>query len=169
MDISIIFLLRRYIKIFVPFFLCNAIYLFVYYLTGNRYGIKLSLEYLSGIRLINPQSWYIIVIALFYFVFFLTFRYIRKTAVSFLLLGIFQIAFPTYCMVKGPGVYWFQGEWWFNSSSLFFIGVLMAQFEKSDPGLRPQMVLSPAAGGGPYLPLLFPKSVRSLIRSNHCC
>lgn len=124
------FFLRRYIKIFVPFFLCNAIYLFVYYLTGNRYGIKLSLEYLSGIRLINPQSWYIIVIALFYFVFFLTFRYIRKTAVSFLLLGIFQIAFPTYCMVKGPGVYWFQGEWWFNSSSLFFIGVLIAQFEK---------------------------------------
>ena len=88
--------------------------------------------------------------------FFLTFRYIRKTAVSFLLLGIFQIAFPTYCMVKGPGVYWFQGEWWFNSSSLFFIGVLMAQFEKQILP-RPQMVLSPAAGGGPYLPLLFPQ------------
>lgn len=124
------FFLRRYIKIFVPFFICNALYLFVYYLTGDRYGLKLSLEYLSGIQLINPQSWYIIVIALFYFVFFLSFRFIRKKGISFLLLGIFQIVFPTYCMAKGPGIYWFQGEWWFNSSSLFFIGILMAQFEK---------------------------------------
>lgn len=124
------FFLRRYIKIFVPFFICNALYLFVYYLTGDRYGLKLSLEYLSGIQLINPQSWYIIVIALFYFVFFLSFRFIRKKGISFLLLGIFQIVFPTYCMAKGPSIYWFQGEWWFNSSSLFFIGILMAQFEK---------------------------------------
>lgn len=158
------FFFRRYIKIFVPFFLCNALYLFVYFLTGKRYGIKLSLEYLSGIRLINPQSWYIIVIALFYFVFFLAFRCIRKPAVSFLLLGIFQIAFPTYCMVKGPGVYWFQGEWWFNSSSLFFIGVLTAQFEKQIMAFARKWYYPLLLGAAVTFLYFFPKSVQVLDR-----
>ncbi len=96
------FFLRRYIKIFVPFFICNALYLFVYYLTGDRYGLKLSLEYLSGIQLINPQSWYIIVIALFYFVFFLSFRFIRKKeSVSFY--WVFsRLCFPPIVWQKAP-------------------------------------------------------------------
>ena len=158
------FFLRRYIKIFVPFFICNILYLFVYYLTGDRFGLKLSLEYVSGIQLINPQSWYIIVIALFYFVFFVTFRVIRDRIISFFLLGVFQIAFPTYCMVKGPGIYWLQGEWWFNSSSLFFIGILIAQFEKpimkyTRKWYYPLLLVS--AGAFLYF---FPKSVQVLDR-----
>lgn len=124
------FFLRRYTKIFVPFFLCNIIYLTAYTILGKRYGLKLSLEYLLGLRLINSQAWYIIVIALFYLIFFIAFRVVKIRWLGLLIMTAFQIIFPTYCMMKGPGIYWFQGEWWFSSSSLFLIGLLMARFEK---------------------------------------
>lgn len=152
------FFLRRYSKIFIPFFCCNILYLAVYYAMGERYGLPLSLEYLLGIRLINPHAWYVIVIALFYLVFYLCFHLPDKAAL--ILLALFQLAFPTYCMVKGPGVYWFQGEWWFHSSSLFFIGVLMARYEKQIMAFSRKRYYALLLLSAFLFSLLYPASVR---------
>ena len=72
------FFRRRYLHIFLPFFLCNLLYLAVYYAAGDRFSPSLFLQYLLGIRLINPQSWYILVIALFYLVFYLCFHLVHN-------------------------------------------------------------------------------------------
>ncbi len=154
------YFVRRYSKIFVPFYLCNMIYLAVYFFTGERFGLGLSLKYLLGIRLINPQSWYIIVIALFYLVFFLCFHLIRKPSVSLLVLAAFQIAFPTYCMVRGPGIALFQGDWWFNSSSLFLVGVILARYEDRIMAISRKSYLFWLGLSALLFLFLFPASIR---------
>ncbi len=153
------YFLRRYSKIFVPFYLCNIIYLAVYFFTGERFGLKDSFEYLLGVRLINPQSWYIIVIALFYLVFFLCFHLIRKPSVSLAGLLIFQLAFPTYCMVRGPGIELFQGDWWFNSSSLFLVGVILARYEERIMAISRKSYLSLLTLSTLLFFFLFPASI----------
>lgn len=154
------YFIRRYSKILVPFYLCNVIYLIVYLISGQRYNLKQALYYLTGIQLINTQSWYIIVIALFYLVFYICFRFVRKPSLGLWLLAIFQIAFPTYCMAKGPGIYWFQGEWWFNSSSLFLIGVLTARYEKPIMNFSRKYYYPLLALSAFLFSLLYPHSIR---------
>ena len=123
------FFRRRYLHIFLPFFLCNLLYLAVYYAAGDRFSPSLFLQYLLGIRLINPQSWYILVIALFYLVFYLCFHLVHNRIGSLFLLLLFQLFYPSFCIIIGKQSNWLQGEWWFNTTFLFLIGVLTSQFE----------------------------------------
>jgi len=71
--------------------------------------------------------WYIVEIALFYTLFFVLFRFVKKEWLATLLMGIAIAAFTVGSLLLGHGMFWFQGEWWFNTSFVFFLGILFAR------------------------------------------
>lgn len=120
---------RRYTRLLIPFFLCNLIYLGVNLLFGTSYTPVRFFKCLIGLELVNTHAWFILTLALFYLVFFLIFRYVKDRSLQYVLLLLFQLSYAAYCMQKGTGWELFEGPWWFNSSILFLIGVLLAGFE----------------------------------------
>lgn len=125
------FFRKRLPVILIPFYLVIVIFLAFYFFVGDDLGGATEwISYLLGWKLINSHMWYIVEIFILYIVFFLLFRFISKRGVALALMGIFVAALTIGSLLLGHGEYWFQGEWWFNTSFLFFIGMLIAQYEE---------------------------------------
>lgn len=125
------FFRKRYCKLFVPFILCNMIYLGVNMHFGVSYSKIRLFKCLFGLELVNTHAWFILTISLFYFAFYLIFRLCPKKPLQYFLLFCFQLSYSVFCLQRGAGLQLFEGPWWFNSSSLFFIGSLLAGYEAS--------------------------------------
>lgn len=123
------FFRRRYSKLLLPFFLCNFLYLIVNILSGISYTPVRFLKCLIGLELVNTHAWFLLTIALFYLAFFFIFRFVKTNFLPYILLLLFQVCYAAFCMQKGNGLQLFEGPWWFNSSILFFAGVLFGGFE----------------------------------------
>lgn len=123
------FFRRRYSKLLLPFFLCNLIYLCVNMLSGISYSPVRLIRCLVGLELVNTHAWFILTIALYYLAFFLIFRFVKKRPAQYALFLFFQTGYVFFCMQKGNGLQLFEGAWWFNSSLLFFLGILLADYE----------------------------------------
>lgn len=121
---------RRYSKLLLPFFVCNLIYLCINMISGTVYSPTQWIKLLVGLELVNSHAWFILTIALFDLAFYLIFRFGKNRTLQLFILFCFQVGYAAFCMQKGAGLQLFEGSWWFNSSSLFFIGVVMACFEK---------------------------------------
>lgn len=124
------FFRKRYIKLLLPFFLCNMIYLGVNMAFGTVYSPVRLFKCLVGLELVNTHAWFILTIMLFYLAFYLIFRFCQNRRLQCVLLFCFQLLYSAYCMQKGAGMQLFEGPWWFNSSSPFLIGVLTGCFEE---------------------------------------
>lgn len=120
------FFRRRYTKLFIPFITCNLIFLCVNLALGTSYTPWRFLKCLVGLELVNTHAWFVLTIALFYLAFYLIFRFVKRVVWGYVLLFIFQLSYSAFCMHQGSGFQLFEGPWWFNSSILFFIGVLLA-------------------------------------------
>lgn len=125
------FFRRRYTKLLLPFFLCNLIYLGTNLLLGTSYSKVRFFKCLTGLELVNTHAWFILTVALFCLAFYLIFRFFKNSGLQYFLLFCFQVCYAAFCMTKGAGLQLFEGPWWFNSSCLFFIGVLMAEYESA--------------------------------------
>ena len=82
--------------------------------------------YLSGLKLSNPNAWYVIVMPFFYLCFFLAFRYIKNEKMAFVTVAVFTFAYQLLGMAINHNDWWMRGEWWYNSIHLFPIGILVA-------------------------------------------
>lgn len=125
------FFRKRMPSVLVPFYLCNAIFIFAAVISGQKITAGKLLGWASGFLLLNTQMWYIVEIVLFYIVFFLVFRFAKTEKAALFGIGIFLVFFTIGSLLLGHGDYWFQGEWWFNSSLLFYVGILFARYEKN--------------------------------------
>ena len=82
--------------------------------------------------------WYIVEIAILYLAFYIIYRLIKNRTAATVVMGIFVIAMMAGSLVLCHGKDmsasgWFQGEWWYNSSFLFVIGIIVS---KHSEGLR---------------------------------
>ncbi|MGN0368365.1 MAG: acyltransferase family protein [Wujia sp.] len=123
------FFRKRLPGILIPFYVCVIIFVVAALLTNMEMTIPDLLGYLSGFILINTHMWYIVEIALFYTVFYLLFRFIKDDRKALLAMGIFLVVFTICSLALGHGIYWFQGEWWYNTSLVFLVGMLFAKYE----------------------------------------
>ncbi len=124
------FFKKRLPAILVPFFVISLVFMGTEALLGERFGAVDVLLNLSGIIPINSHMWYIIEILLFYVAFGLIFRFIKKDWPAISVMGVFVAAVTVISLLLGHGAFWFQGEWWYNTSFLFVIGILVAKLEK---------------------------------------
>lgn len=125
------FFRKRFPTILVPFYVCNIIFIAAALATGYKVSAIQLLAFLSGFILLNTTMWYVVEIAIFYAAFYIIFHFIKKEAFALSAMGLFIIAFIVLSVFMDHGIFWLQGEWWFNASFLFFIGMIFAEFEEN--------------------------------------
>ena len=123
------FFKKRFPTILIPFYLCTFIFLIVDVCMGKRYSIGEWAGYLTGWILRNTHMWYIVEIAFIYLAFYVCIRFIKNRKVATVCIFAFLAALTAGSLLLCHGEYWFQGEWWYNSTLLFFFGILIAQKE----------------------------------------
>ena len=126
------FIKKRFVTILVPFYICNFIYVTAACISGARFEGKEIFYVLSGWTLINTHMWYIVEIAILYIVFYLLYRFIKNHTVATVLMTAFVLGMMWFSLRLAHGAdyscsYWFQGEWWYNSSLLFVVGIIVAK------------------------------------------
>lgn len=132
------FLLHRLPAVIIPFFMANLAYIiFTCISRGRIIETNKMLRYFFGIYLINGNGWYIIEILVLYLAFYILFRFIKKKDVSLFLLIAFSFLLIMWTKnrghedpLKGVTSNWFMGEWWYNSTVVFVMGLLFARFKE---------------------------------------
>lgn len=128
------FLIHRLPVILVPFFIANTVYLLVrVFYTGIPTSPLDAVKCITGIVLLNGNGWYMVEIFYFYLVFYLAFRFIKNKDVSLIILTVFSIAVIYFGLKSGRdtseiGGHWFKGEWWYNSTIVFVMGIWFARY-----------------------------------------
>lgn len=130
------FLKKRLVTILVPFYMCILVFVAAACICGEKFTLLQLLGVLSGWALINGHMWYIVEIAILYLAFFLIFRLIKNRSAATVVMGIFVLAMMAGSLMLCHGVDmsasgWFQGEWWYNSSFLFVIGIIFSKHSES--------------------------------------
>lgn len=124
------FIRKRIVPIVVLSYAVSFIYLGVRFAIGEKIkGAKL-LWYVTGLKLCNPYSWYVIVIPFFYLCFYFAFRYIKNEKVAVLAVLLFTIAYQILGASIDHNDWWMRGEWWYNSVHLFVVGIFFARHEE---------------------------------------
>ncbi len=127
---------KRFPSVLIPFWTVNLlIVLFSRFLYGTRYTAAGFLSGVFGLTLVNGNGWFFVEITLFYLLFYLLFRWIRHRDAALLLLcavvtGVILCSFRLGHDAPGAVRHWFRGEWWYNSTSVFLLGLLAARFRE---------------------------------------
>ena len=130
------FIKKRVLTVLVPFFICNYIYMISGQISGIRYSTKEIVAAFFGVLLLNSQTWFAVEIMIIYIIFYIIFKYIKNSQKAICVMGICILLLMTYSFFNGrdfitrSGGLWFHGEWWYNTTLLFFIGMLYQKFEK---------------------------------------
>ncbi len=124
------FLRNRLSTVLIPFYVCTVVFLGVNLMTGVHYEAIDFILTLVGWNLVNSHMWFIVEITLFYIFFYLAFKFIKKEWIA---IGVIVIAITTiviWSLYRLHGDHWFQGEWWYNTSFVFVIGILVAKYQE---------------------------------------
>lgn len=123
------FIQKRVVRIIIPFYVVNTFFV----VTTNMMGYIEKSEMplcIMGIFMANDHMWYLIEILLLYLLFYFNFKKSSEEE-AFLKMFVEIVALIAISLLMGHGPFWFQGEWWYNSTLLFFIGMLISRFEKT--------------------------------------
>ncbi|MCR5655294.1 MAG: acyltransferase family protein [Lachnospiraceae bacterium] len=126
------FLKKRLPTVLVPFYSAILIFVLTEIVTDGIGRPKDIILWLTGLKLINSQMWYMIEIILLYLLFFVLFRLIKNRSLALFALFMCCVAMVAGSLLLGHGENWFQGEWWYNTTLLFPFGVW---FSKHKEGL----------------------------------
>ena len=147
---------RRFLPILVAYVVMNLIYALWHVIIKTHMEPSEWVCRILGICLMNDQSWFAVVILIMYASFYFAFKRIGNRFWSFafilcvtlLQLGLFLFlrhfawwsgpkgwwlkpgAFQSCAWWQRPCALWFSGEWWVNSTIMFFVGMLVAAKEK---------------------------------------
>jgi len=146
---------KRLLTVLIPFYTMTLAFAIYDIAVGMHMSACQWVLSTLGLVLINSHAWYIVVITLLYVAFYFSFTRLKSERKAFVAMGLFILAqmvlgilwghlawwagepfwwqtpdgFSTASWWMMPCALWFQGEWWINSTILFFIGMLFARFE----------------------------------------
>lgn len=131
------FLKKRLTTVLVPFFTCNSLFVASICIEGAKLKPIEALTLLSGWYLLNSHMWYIVEIAILYLAFYIIYRLIKNRTAATAVMTLAVIGMITGSLLLNHGEdyscqYWFMGEWWYNASFLFVVGIV---FSKHAEGL----------------------------------
>lgn len=128
------FLRKRVCSVIVPFFICNYAYVLTTLIMGENYSVKELICAFFGLLLLNGHLWFAVEIMILYLAFYLLFRFVKSERLVYISMGGFIIVMMTISFLLGHGesrhgiTNWFYGEWWYNTTILFLLGMLAARF-----------------------------------------
>ena len=126
------FLKKRFVTILIPFYLCIIVFTVAAAICGTQFNPIQLLCVLSGWSLINANMWYIVEIVILYIAFYVIYKLIKNRTAATVVMTIFVAAMITgsFLLAHGKDMscsFWFQGEWWYNSTLLFVIGIIFSK------------------------------------------
>lgn len=126
------FLKKRFVTILIPFYMCIIVFTVAACICGTKFNPVQLLCVLSGWSLINANMWYIVEIVILYIAFYVIYKLIKNRTAATVVMTIFVVAMITgsFLLAHGDDMsssYWFQGEWWYNSTLLFVIGIIFSR------------------------------------------
>ena len=128
------FLKKRLPAVVVPFYVCNLLFILVNIVMGRQVKPLELFLYISGIVMWNDQMWFIVELAVLYIIFYCSFKKrksdssgLKKMAVCIMLMNIASLLLGHDGLPETKGL-WFFGEWWYNTTWLFFIGMTAAVY-----------------------------------------
>lgn len=134
------FLRKRLPAVIVPFYVCNLLFIIASLAAGARPKVWEMLLYLSGIVMVNDQMWFIVELAVLYVVFYFCFRKRKagelplwKIAVVLVVMTVVSLLLGHDGLPDSQGL-WFFGEWWYNTTWTFFVGMLAAKYKDTVVG-----------------------------------
>lgn len=130
------FLKKRLVTILIPFYMCIAVFTTASCICGAKYTVTELLAILSGWSLINAHMWYIVEIAILYLAFYIIFKLIKNRTAATVAMSIFVLVMMTGSLLLCHGKnmasdFWFMGEWWYNASLLFIVGIIVSKHQES--------------------------------------
>ena len=125
------FIRRRILPIVIAFYLSEWLFTGLRLLMGQKMNAGQILLSMSGLRLANPNAWYLVVIPFFYLAFWAAFRVCKKhEGLAIFWVFVFTLGYTVLGAFIDHNDWWMQGEWWYNSIILFPLGLLFGRFEK---------------------------------------
>ena len=125
------FIRRRILPIVIIGYAVGLIFLAARYFLGeNLKGLSL-VWYLTGLKLSNPNGWYVVIIPFFSLCFYLAFRFCKKERTALAIVIIFTSCYQLLGASIDHNDWWMCGEWWYNSVDPFAVGILFAMYEET--------------------------------------
>lgn len=128
------FLKKRLPAVVIPFYICNFLFILVNLLVGSQTKPLELLGCLTGVILWNDQMWFIVELTILYIMFYFSFRKresdaagLKKMAVCMVIMNVVSFLLGHDGMPDTKGL-WFFGEWWYNTTWLFFVGMVVAMY-----------------------------------------
>lgn len=123
------FIRRRVLPLVVAFYVTEWIFLVVRLLMGEKIDTPRIIYYIIGLQQANPNAWFVIAMPIFYLMFYLCFRFIKKE--GWAITGVFALIL---CWVligcaTDHNDWWMKGEWWYNSALFFPLGLLFGKYK----------------------------------------
>ncbi len=128
------FIKKRMPAVLIPFLISNIIYfLFVGVYFDRVDSVIDSIACVIGIRLINTNTWFLVEILILYVAFYLSHRFIKSKkkamAVMSAVVTVMIVGSLLLCHDNGEkGGHWFMGEWWYNTTIFFLVGLYAAMY-----------------------------------------
>ena len=129
------FLKKRLPVVLIPFYSANIIFVIASLVLGQKMSVGEFFLHISGLVLLNTQMWYIVEIVILYLLFYVIFKFIKKQKVAFPAMAAVMLVMTAGSLLLGHdsqygGGVWFKGEWWYNTTWLFFVGMVIARYLK---------------------------------------
>ena len=134
------FLKNRLPAVLVPFFVCNLLFVAVSLTAGARPNAWELVLYIPGLILLNDQMWFIVELTILYAVFYLLYRKCKGQNLSLWKMALVLVIMTVVSLLLGhdglpdsQGL-WFFGEWWYNTTWTFFVGMIVAKNKETVVG-----------------------------------
>ncbi len=113
----------RFIPIIVPTLLTTLVYIVLMFWRHISFTIDAPFEQ-NAHQNWHPYVWYIPCILLLYLLFYIGFGLFKKDWIGILVVSVGIVGYIIFCIL-------FQyGTWWFNTSHMFLVGILIAKYEE---------------------------------------
>ena len=124
-DYHILFLQKRFSKVFIPYLIINALYWFYYLAIGEPYGMSDFINTIKTGDLLVSYSWYVVEILILYLFFYLFMLIDRKKKQYMIILNI--ILYLALIIVFRSIHY---APHWYVSTYMYIFGLLYVVFER---------------------------------------
>lgn len=123
------YLRKRVLPLILSLYIVNALYVIARMALGQRFTPLQWVGIFTGIGMPNPYSWYVITMPIFYILFLVSFKFFKKDGLRIFSVFVGTQIYTYFCTRLDHNRLAFEGEWWYNSVQLFWIGLLFARYE----------------------------------------
>lgn len=125
------FLKKRVLPVWVPYVIVCFLYTLVRLLfLKEKMPIWFIITNLTGITIGYEFGWYVQAIIIFYILFYYSFKKTRFDSDAIMYIWIGVVIWNLLGIIIDHNDYFLRGEWWYNSTLLFPIGITFAKHEE---------------------------------------